>query len=85
MNLSDVKDVELSTDEKSNCIKYYYLVCYDTSTGLWNVDDDAIYLPETPIYDPKIDRWRKIYLDEITRDNELVKILRKTIRWIKDA
>jgi len=65
--------------------KFYYLVCYDTNSGEWDIDNDTIYLPESPIYDPKTNGWRKIELYETTRDIELANVLKETIGRIRDV
>lgn len=86
MNVSEVwGDTPIPEDVQEGGPKFYYLVYYDTDNGLWHIDDDAIYLPEAPIYDPKIDRWRKMHTDEISRDKEIKRILGAAIRWIKDV
>jgi hypothetical protein len=86
MTVSDVwDDIPVEEYVPEGGTKFYYLVCYDTSTGEWEIDEDAIFLPEAPIYDPKIDRWRKMHFDEINRDSELIKVLKATVKRMGDV
>lgn len=86
MTLIDAWD-DIPTEEfvPEEGTKFYYLVCYDTSSGEWSVDNDAMYVPDSPIYDPKLDRWRKMQIDEITRDGELMKALKSVLGRMRDV
>lgn len=64
---------------------FYFLVKYDTEDGAWSIDDDSIYLPDVPLFDQTLQRFRTIRSDEIDQDTELRNQLRTTLEGIVDA
>ena len=82
-------DIGVATDdanaEAQQDKAFYFLVKYDTETRAWSIDDDTIYLPEVPLFDQTMQRFRMIRPDEIDQDTELRKQLRTTLERIADA
>lgn len=64
---------------------FYFLVKYDTESGTWSIDDDNIYLPEVPLFDHSMQRFRMIRSEEIDEDTELRQQLRTAIEGVADA
>lgn len=82
----DIDAATVDADEETQQGKaFYFLVKYDTENGSWEIDDDNIYLPEVPLFDHSMQRFRMIRSDEIDEDTELRKQLRATLEGITDA
>jgi hypothetical protein len=71
--------------DSADSLKYYYLVCYNVDTGEWSIDNSSFHVPESPVYDPAIKRWRSIRGDEETQDRERMKQLRKLLIGLEDV
>lgn len=82
-------DIDVATADADTEIQqgkaFYFLVKYDTENGAWSIDDDTIYLPEVPLFDQTMQRFRTIRSDEIDQDTELRNQLRTTLERITDA
>lgn len=84
MTVSDVWD-DIPAEEyvPKGGTKFHYLISYDTSTGEWSVDNDSIFVPDSPVYDPEKEEWRKLHIDEITRDGELMGALKSVLKRLR--
>lgn len=73
-------DIDQDYEDDSAAIKHYFLVSYNTVTGEWEIDDDAVFFPDTPIYDPSVQRMRKVgSIDEIEIDSQLRSALKDVL------
>lgn len=78
-------DVPEAEQETGTGHAYYFLVKYDTEDGVWSIDDDSIYLPDVPLFDYSMQRFRTINADEIDTDTELRNQLRSVLEGVSHA
>jgi hypothetical protein len=68
-------------------MQHHFVVCFDTATGEWNIEDDTRYFDGT-IYDTATDEWSHASDSEATdyaKDEELYDTLNAVLSKLNEG